>query len=237
MNKQYASAEQALSGVLRDGMSIAVGGFGLCGIPELLIDTVRRSGVGDLTIISNNAGTTDHGLGLWLKDGLVRKVIASYVGENAEFERQLLSGQIEVELIPQGTLAEKLRCGGAGIPAFFTPAGIGSEVATGKEQRRFQHAGFDGKPYLLELSLRADLALVRAQQADPWGNLYYHRTARNFNPLVAMAGHITIAEVAEMLPLGALNPDLIHTPSVFVQRVVLNPEPVQHIEKRTVRPK
>lgn len=231
MQKVYPSAQAALKGVIADNQVLAVGGFGLCGIPELLIAAVRDSGVKGLTCISNNAGVDGAGLGLLLDSRQIRKMVSSYVGENKEFERQFLAGELELEFTPQGTLAEKLRAGGAGIPAFFTATGVGTMVAEGKEEREF-----NGKKYILEPSLTADIGLVFAHKADKAGNLIYRRTARNFNPMCAMAGRFTIAEVEEIVEIGALDPDEIHTPGIFVQRIVHNPNPEKRIEKRTVRP-
>ncbi|HXY21061.1 MAG TPA: CoA transferase subunit A [Burkholderiaceae bacterium] len=231
MNKVYASARHALDGVIRDGQMVAVGGFGLCGIPEALIEAVRESGVHSLTCISNNAGVDGFGLGLLLQTRQVRKMIASYVGENKEFERQYLAGELELEFTPQGTLAEKMRAGGAGIPAFFTATGVGTNVAEGKEVREFQ-----GKRYVLEESLRSDVSLVKAWKADRQGNLVYRKTARNFNPVVAMCGRVTIAEVEQLMENGEIDPDQIHTPGVFVQRLVVNAKPQKRIEQRTTRP-
>ncbi|HVL09241.1 MAG TPA: CoA transferase subunit A [Burkholderiaceae bacterium] len=230
MNKVYASAAEALAGVVANGQTIAVGGFGLCGIPEALIVGLRDSGVRDLTCISNNAGVDGFGLGQLLATRQVRKMISSYVGENKEFERQFLAGELELEFTPQGTLAEKLRAGGAGIPAFFTKTGVGTVVAEGKELREF-----DGQTYVMERSLTADVALVKAWKADKAGNLVYRRTARNFNPMCAMAGKITIAEVEIVVETGELDPDEIHTPGIFVQRIVHNATPEKRIEQRTVR--
>jgi 3-oxoacid CoA-transferase subunit A len=230
MNKLYPDADAALADVVQDGQTVAVGGFGLCGIPEQLIRGLKDSGVRDLTVISNNAGVDGIGLGTLLATRQIRKMISSYVGENAEFERQLLADELEVELTPQGTLAEKLRAGGAGIAAFFTRTGVGTLVAAGKEEREI-----DGQRYLLEHSLTADVALVKAWKADRAGNLVYRRTARNFNPVVATAGRITVAEVEELVEMGELDPDQIHTPGIFVQRLVVNPTPAKHIEQRTVR--
>lgn len=230
MNKLYPDATAALADVVRDGQTVAVGGFGLCGIPETLIDGLKESGVRSLTVISNNAGVDGIGLGTLLETRQIRKMISSYVGENAEFERQMLAGELEVELTPQGTLAEKLRAGGAGIPAFFTRTGVGTLVAEGKEEREI-----GGQLYLLEHALTADLALVKAWKADRAGNLVYRRTARNFNPMVATAGRITVAEVEELVETGELDPDGIHTPGIFVQRLVVNPHPAKHIEQRTTR--
>lgn len=229
-SKVYADAQSAISDVVKDGQTLAIGGFGLCGIPEALIAALQQSGVKDLTCISNNAGVDDFGLGLLLQTRQVKKMIASYVGENKEFERQFLSGELEVELTPQGTLAEKLRAGGAGIPAFYTATGVGTKVAEGKELREF-----DGKTYLLEHSLVADVALVKAQKADKVGNLVFRKTARNFNPDCAMAGKITIAEVEEIVEIGEIDPDDIHLPGIFVQRLVLNNQPEKRIEKRTTK--
>jgi 3-oxoacid CoA-transferase subunit A len=223
------SIEQALQGV-DDGASILAGGFGLVGIPQALIEGLRRKGVRGLTVISNNCGVDGWGLGLLLESRQIREVVASYVGENKEFERQLLAKEIEVELVPQGTLAERIRAGGAGIPAFYTPAGVGTPIADGREVRVF-----DGKAYLLERGLTADFALVKAWKADRLGNLVYRRTARNFNPMMATAGRVTIAEVEELVDAGALDPDQIHTPSVYVQRVVVCPGVEKRIERRTVR--
>ena len=222
MNKLYPSATDALAGVVRSGQTIAVGGFGLCGIPEALIAALRDSGVRELTCISNNAGVDDFGLGLLLQTRQVRKMIASYVGENKEFERQYLAGELELEFTPQGTLAEKMRAGGCGIPAFFTPTGVGTLVAEGKDVREF-----DGKQYVMERSLRADVALVKAWKADRQGNLVYRKTARNFNPVVAMCGKVTVAEVEELVDNGALDPDQVHTPGIFVQRLVVNAQPLK----------
>ncbi len=230
MNKVFPSAAAAIKDVIRDGQTLAVGGFGLCGIPESLIIAVRDSGAKHLTCISNNAGVDGKGLGLLLESRQVKKMIASYVGENKEFERQFLSGELELDFTPQGTLAEKLRAGGAGIPAFFTRTGVGTIVAEGKEIR-----DFDGKNYVMERSLFADISLVKAQKADRSGNLVYNLTARNFNPNVAMASRMTIVEVEELVENGELNPDEIHTPGIFVQRIVVNPNPLKHIENRTTR--
>lgn len=229
MNKVVANAEAALEG-LRDGMTLMVGGFGLCGIPENSIAALVRSGAKGLTCISNNAGVDDFGLGLLLQTKQIRKMISSYVGENEEFERQMLSGELEVELIPQGTLAERCRAGGAGIPAFFTPAGYGTEVAIGKETREFE-----GKHYVMEKWLRSDFSIVKAWKGDPFGNLVYKHTARNFNPMMAMAGKITVAEVEELVPAGALAPDEIHTPGIFVTRIFQGTNYEKRIEQRTVR--
>lgn len=231
MNKKlYASASDALRGIIQDGQTIAVGGFGLCGIPEALIVALRDSGKTGLTAISNNAGVDGFGLGMLLATRQIRKMVSSYVGENKEFERQYLAGELELEFNPQGTLAERLRAGGAGIPAFFTRTGYGTIVAEGKETREF-----DGKHYVLETALHADVALVKAWKADASGNLVYRKTARNFNPAVAMAGKICIAEVEEIVPVGALDPDTIHTPGIYVDRIVVNAAPEKRIEQRTVR--
>ena len=230
MNKVYPSAMHALQGVIQDGHVLAVGGFGLCGIPEALIEAVRDSGVRSLTCISNNAGVDGAGLGMLLQTRQVRKMIASYVGENKEFERQYLAGELELEFTPQGTLAEKMRAGGSGIPAFFTPTGVGTLVAEGKEVREFE-----GKRYVMERSLRADVALVKAWKGDRQGNLVYRKTSRNFNPVVAMCGRVTVAEVEFLVENGELDPDNIHTPGIFVQRLVVNAHPQKRIEQRTVR--
>ncbi len=231
MDKVYASAQEALAGIVKDGQMIAVGGFGLCGIPEALIAALRDSGVKDLTCISNNAGVDGFGLGQLLNTRQVRKMIASYVGENKEFERQYLSGELELEFTPQGTLAEKLRAGGAGIPAFFTRTGVGTIVAEGKEIREF-----DGHQYVMERSLVPDVSLVKAHIADRSGNLVFRKTARNFNPNVAMAGKFTVVEVEEIVDTGSLDPDQIHLPGIYVQRIVLNTTPEKRIEQRTTRP-
>ncbi|HZQ43829.1 MAG TPA: CoA transferase subunit A [Acidobacteriaceae bacterium] len=230
MNKLYPSADAALAGLARDGMLLAVGGFGLCGIPEALIAALKATGVRNLTVASNNAGVDGWGLGVLLESRQVRKMISSYVGENAEFERQFLAGELEVEFAPQGTLAERMRAGGAGIPGFYTRTGVGTEIAKGKELREF-----DGHQYLLERAINADLALVKAWKADTHGNLIYRRTARNFNPNVATCGRITVAEAEIIVQPGDLDPDEIHTPGIFVQRLVHNPHPEKRIERRTVR--
>jgi 3-oxoacid CoA-transferase subunit A len=230
MTKLYPNAKAALDGLLHDGMSLAVGGFGLCGIPEALIAALRESGVKQLTIASNNAGVDDWGLGLLLQCHAVKKMISSYVGENAEFERQYLSGEIEVEFCPQGTLAERMRAGGAGIPGFYTKTGVGTLVAEGKEQK-----DFDGETYILERGIRADVALVKAWKADTLGNLIYRKAARNFNPLAATCGRVTVAEAEIIVQPGELDPDQIHTPGIFVQRLVHNAHPVKRIEQRTIR--
>jgi 3-oxoacid CoA-transferase subunit A len=223
------SIEEALAGI-EDGASLLAGGFGLVGIPQRLIEGLRDKGVCGLTVISNNCGVDDWGLGLLLRNRQIRKMVASYVGENKEFERQLLAREIEVELVPQGTLAERIRAGGAGVPAFYTPAGVGTPIAEDREVR-----SFDGKHCLLERGLTADFALVKAWRADRLGNLVYRRTARNFNPMMATAGRVTIAEVEELVDAGALDPDQIHTPSIYVQRVVVCPAVEKRIERRTTR--
>jgi 3-oxoacid CoA-transferase A subunit len=229
INKVVANADAAIADI-PDGAVLMLGGFGLCGIPENCIAALVRKGVRGLTCISNNAGVDDFGIGLMLKTRQVRKMISSYVGENDEFERQLLSGELEVELIPQGTLAERCRSGGAGIPAFFTPAGYGTEVAEGKEVREF-----DGKWYVMERALKADFAIVKAWKGDAMGNLVYRHTARNFNSAMATAGKITIAEVEELVPVGALDPNHIHTPGVYVQRIFQGVNYEKRIEQRTTR--
>lgn len=231
IRKVVANADLALDG-LTDGMTLMVGGFGLCGIPENLIAALKLRGSRNLTCIANNAGVDGFGLGLLLESRQVRKMISSYVGENDEFERQMLSGELEVELIPQGTLAERCRAAGAGIPAFFTPAGVGTEVAEGKEVRLFQ-----GKPYLMEFAFDADFALVKAWKGDEAGNLIFKGTARNFNPMMAMAGRITVAEVEELVPAGMLDPNGIHVPGIFVHRIFQGAHYEKRIEQRTVRPK
>jgi len=230
MNKVYPDAASALTDIVRDGQIIAVGGFGLCGIPEALIAALRDTGVQNLTAISNNAGVDDAGLGQLLQTRQIKKMIASYVGENKEFERQYLAGELELEFTPQGTLAEKLRAGGAGIPAFFTKTGVGTVVAEGKDVREF-----DGEKYVMERSLVADISLVKAYKADKAGNLVYRRTARNFNPNVAMAGKITVVEVEELVEIGDIDPDHVHTPGIFIHRIVLNAHPQKRIEQRTLR--
>lgn len=229
-SKLYDSAESALKDIIQDGQTLAIGGFGLCGIPEALILALRDSGAKELTCISNNAGVDDFGLGLLLQTRQIKKMISSYVGENKEFERQFLGGELEVELTPQGTLAEKLRAGGAGIPAFYTATGVGTQVAEGKETREFE-----GRTYILEHSLTADVALVKAQKADKAGNLIFNKTARNFNPDCAMAGKITVAEVEEVVEMGELDADDIHLPGIFVQRLIVNSRPEKRIEKVTVK--
>jgi len=230
MNKVYPDARLALEGVVADGQTIAVGGFGLCGIPEALILALRDSGVKNLTAISNNAGVDDFGLGQLLTTRQIRKMISSYVGENKEFARQYLAGELELEFTPQGTLAEKLRAGGAGIPAFFTKTGYGTIVAEGKETREF-----DGEMYVMERSLVPDVSLVKAWKADRAGNLVFRKTARNFNPNVATAGKVCIVEVEQLVEVGEIDPDQVHTPSIFVHRIVHNPTPEKRIEQRTVR--
>ena len=215
MNKVYATAADALHGLLRDDITIAAGGFGLCGIPENLIQAIVDSGIAKLTIVGNNAGVDDFGMGLLLKGRQVRKVIASYVGENKEFERQVLAGELELRLTPQGTLAEKLRAGGAGIPGFYTPTAAGTPLADGKETKTF-----DGREYVLEESIRADLAIVKAWKGDKAGNLVYRETARNFNPMIATCGKVTVAEVEELVEAGELNPDHVHTPGIYIDRIV-----------------
>ena len=229
-NKVFNSAKEALADIVADGQTFAVGGFGLCGIPEALIAALRDTGVTGLTCISNNAGVDGFGLGQLLETRQVKKMISSYVGENKEFERQYLAGELELEFTPQGTLAEKLRAGGAGIPAFFTKTGVGTLVAEGKETREF-----DGETYVMERALTADVALVKAWKADKSGNLIYRRTARNFNPMVATAGKITVVEVEEIVENGTFDPDSVHTPGIFVQRIVLNAHPEKRIEQRTLR--
>jgi 3-oxoacid CoA-transferase subunit A len=228
----YPSAAAALKGVARDGQLIAVGGFGLCGIPEALIDALRDTGVQNLTAISNNAGVDGFGLGKLLETRQIKKMISSYVGENKEFERQYLAGELELEFTPQGTLAERLRAGGAGIPAFFTKTGVGTLVAEGKETREF-----DGETYVMERSLLPELALIKADVADTAGNLRFRYTARNFNPAVAMAGQMCIVEVEKIVPVGQIHPDDVHLPGIYVHRMVLNASPEKRIEKRTVTAK
>jgi 3-oxoacid CoA-transferase subunit A len=231
MNKVFPSAEAAIFDI-EDGASILSGGFGLCGNPENLIRALHEKGTKDLTIISNNCGTDEYGLGILLKAGQVRKMVSSYVGENKNFEKQFLSGELEVELVPQGTLAERIRCGGAGIPAFYTPTAVGTMLAEGKEVRVF-----DGREYLMELGLRADFAIVNAWKGDRYGNLMYRKTARNFNPLCATAGAVTIAEVEHLVEPGEIDPELVHTPGIYVDRIVQGEHYEKWIEKRTVRPK
>jgi 3-oxoacid CoA-transferase A subunit len=229
INKVVADCDFALKGV-KDNMTLLVGGFGLCGIPENLIAALKRTGAKNLTCVSNNAGVDGFGLGMLLESRQIKKMISSYVGENKEFERQFLSGELEVELNPQGTLAERLRAGGAGIPAFYTPTGVGTVVAEGKDVREF-----DGRKYVLERAIRGDFALVKAWKADPFGNLIFRKTARNFNPMMAAAGKITIAEVEEIVDYGDIDPDHVHTPGIYVQMVVLGKNYEKRIEQRTVR--
>ena len=228
--KIAVNAASALAAVVRDDQTIAVGGFGLCGIPEALIVALRDSGAKGLTVISNNAGVDGFGLGLLLETRQIRKMISSYVGENKEFERQYLSGELELEFNPQGTLAERLRAGGAGIPAFFTRTGYGTIVADGKETRTF-----DGHHFVMETALKADVSLVKAWKADMAGNLVFRKTARNFNPAVAMAGQFCIAEVEELVEIGSIDPDHVHLPGIYIDRIVHNPSPEKRIEQRTVR--
>lgn len=229
IHKTVSGAEEACNGI-QSGMTLMLGGFGLCGIPENSIHQLVKMGVNDLTCISNNAGVDDFGLGLLLQGKQIKKMISSYVGENDEFERQMLSGELDVDLIPQGSLAERCRAGGAGVPAFYTPAGYGTEVGEGKEVREF-----NGKPHILEMALTADFAIVKAWKGDTAGNLIFKATARNFNPLMAMAGKITIAEVEELVPIGQLNPNEIHTPGIFVQRIFQGEKYEKRIEQRTVQ--
>ena len=232
MNKIFPSAAAALHGIVHDGQLLAVGGFGLCGIPEALIEALRDSGARDLTVISNNAGVDGFGLGKLLETRQISKMISSYVGENKEFERQYLAGELQLEFTPQGTLAEKLRAGGAGIPAFYTRTGVGTQVAEGKETREF-----DGHVYVMERALLPDVSLVKAWKADKSGNLVFRRTARNFNPAVAMAGKITVVEVEEIVDTGSFDPDAVHLPGIYVHRIVLNAHPEKRIEKRTITEK
>jgi 3-oxoacid CoA-transferase subunit A len=232
MNKVFPSAAKALEGIVRDGQLLAVGGFGLCGIPEALIAALRDAKVKDLTVISNNAGVDGFGLGQLLETRQIKRMISSYVGENKEFERQYLAGELELEFTPQGTLAEKLRAGGAGIPAFFTRTGVGTMVAEGKEVREF-----DGQLYVMERALVPDVALVKAWKADKSGNLVFRRTARNFNPACAMAGKLTVVEVEEIVETGAIDPDAVHLAGIYVHRIVLNAHPEKRIEKRTITDK
>ena len=232
MNKIYPSAAAALAGIVRDDQLLAVGGFGLCGIPEALIDALRDSGAKNLTVISNNAGVDGFGLGKLLETRQISKMISSYVGENKEFERQYLAGELQLEFTPQGTLAEKLRAGGAGIPAFFTKTGVGTIVAEGKELREF-----DGETYVMERALVPQVALVKAHRADKSGNLQFRLTARNFNPAAAMAGKVCIVEVEEIVETGAMEPDQVHLPGIYVHRIVHNPNPEKRIEKRTITEK
>jgi 3-oxoacid CoA-transferase subunit A len=231
MNKVYPDAASALAGIVADNQTIAVGGFGLCGIPEALIAALRDSGVKGLTAISNNAGVDEFGLGQLLTTRQIKKMISSYVGENKEFARQYLAGELELEFTPQGTLAEKLRAGGAGIPAFFTKTGVGTIVAEGKEVREF-----DGEQYVMERSLTADVALVKGYVADKAGNVVFRKTARNFNPNCAMAGKICVVEVEKLVEVGQIDPDAVHLPSIYVHRIVVNASPEKRIEQRTVRP-
>ncbi len=230
MNKVFSDAATALDGLVKDGQTIAVGGFGLCGIPEALIAALRDSGVKGLTAVSNNAGVDGFGLGQLLETRQIKKMISSYVGENKEFERQFLAGELELEFTPQGTLAERLRAGGAGIPAFYTKTGYGTLVAEGKPV-----AEFNGESYILERAITADVSLVKAWKGDKSGNLVYRKTARNFNPMVATAGKITIAEVEHLVEVGEIDPDHVHTPSIFVSRIILNATPEKRIEQRTIR--
>ncbi len=227
--KIYPDAHAALAGLVADGQTLAVGGFGLCGIPEALIAALRDSGARDLTVVSNNAGVDGFGLGLLLQTRQIRKMISSYVGENKEFERQFLAGELELEFTPQGTLAERLRAGGAGIPAFFTKTGYGTVVAEGKETRQF-----DGEWYVMERGIRADLSLVKAWKADKAGNLVFRKTARNFNPMAATAGRVCVAEVERIVEVGEIDPDQVHLPGIYVDRIVLNAHPEKRIEQRTV---
>ena len=229
VNKVYDTPAAALEGLLHNGMTLAVGGFGLCGIPEQLIFALRDSGVRDLTVVSNNAGVDDWGLGILLQTRQIKKMISSYVGENAEFERQFMAGELEIEFCPQGTLAERMRAGGAGIPGFYTATGVGTVIAEGKE-----HKEFDGRTYILERGIQVDLALVKAWKADRAGNLIYRKTARNFNPMAATCGKVTVAEVEEIVDIGQLDPDSVHTPGIFVQRIVRTVSE-KRIEQRTVR--
>ena len=232
MNKVYPSAQDALDGIVKDGQLLAVGGFGLCGIPEALIDALKDSGVKDLTVISNNAGVDGFGLGKLLETRQIKKMISSYVGENKEFERQYLAGELELEFNPQGTLAERIRAGGAGIPAFFTATGVGTLVAEGKEVREF-----DGEPYVMERGLTADLAIVKAWKGDAAGNLIYRKTARNFNPMIATAGKVTVVEVEQLVAPGEIDEDNVHTPSIFVQRIIKGAHYEKRIEQRTITKK
>jgi 3-oxoacid CoA-transferase subunit A len=230
MNKVYPDAKAALEGVLFDGMTIMSGGFGLCGIPEMLIAALVAAGTKNLTVISNNAGVDDFGLGLLLQTRQIKRMISSYVGENKTFERQYLGGELELEFNPQGTLAERIRAGGAGIPGFYTKTGVGTLIADGKE-----HKEFDGQTYILERGLKADLAIVKAWKGDAQGNLVFRKTSRNFNPMMATAGKVTVAEVEELVPVGALDADAIHTPGIFVQRILHGTNYEKRIEQRTVR--
>jgi len=230
MNKVVPTAQAALEGLVRDGMTVMSGGFGLCGIPEHLIVALRDTGVKDLTVVSNNCGVDDFGMGLLLQTRQIRKMISSYVGENAEFERQFLSGELELEFIPQGTLAERIRAGGAGIPAFYTKTGYGTVIADGKDTREF-----DGEWYVMETGLVADLSIVKAWKGDRSGNLVYKQTARNFNPMMATAGRVCVAEVEELVEVGELDPDQVHTPGIYVDRILLGTNYEKRIERRTTR--
>jgi 3-oxoacid CoA-transferase subunit A len=232
MNKMFPDARSALDGILKDGMTLMSGGFGLCGIPQILIEAIRDLKVKNLTVISNNAGVDGAGLGLLLETRQIKKMISSYVGENKLFERQYLSGELELEFNPQGTLAERIRAGGAGIPAFFTRTGIGTVIADGKELR-----DFDGATYVMERGLVADVAIVHAYKGDTEGNLVYRKTARNFNPMMATAGKVTVAQVEHLVAAGEIDPDAIHTPGIFVQRIVHAPNATKPIEQRTTRPR
>jgi 3-oxoacid CoA-transferase subunit A len=232
MDKVYPNAAAALEGLVFDGMTVMSGGFGLCGIPEHLIAALRDTGVKDLTVVSNNCGVDDFGMGLLLQTRQIKKMISSYVGENAEFERQYLSGELELEFNPQGTLAERIRAGGAGIPAFFVKTGVGTLVAEGKELREF-----GGETYVMETGLRADLSIVKAWKADRWGNLVFRKTARNFNPMMAMAGKACVVEVEELVEVGELDADQIHTPGICVDRIVVGTQYEKRIERRTTRPR
>jgi len=232
MKKVYPDAREALSGIVKDGMTIMAGGFGLCGIPDTLIEAIRESGAKNLTFVSNNAGVDGAGLGLLLETRQIRKMISSYVGENKLFAQQYLAGELELEFNPQGTLAERIRAGGAGIPAFFTKTGVGTLIAQGKEEREF-----DGERYIMERGLFADIAIVHAWKGDTEGNLVYRKTARNFNPMMASASRFTVAEVEQLVPAGEIDPDQIHTPGIFVKRIVHVPNPVKRIEQRTTRPR
>jgi 3-oxoacid CoA-transferase subunit A len=231
MRGVYATPFAALEGIVEDGMTLAVGGFGLCGVPDQLIAALRETGKKNLTVVSNNAGVDKWGLGQLLQTRQIRKMISSYVGENAEFERQYLQGELEIEFCPQGTLAERLRAGGAGIPGFYTRAGVGTLIAEGKDHREF-----DGQMYILERGIRADVALVKAWKGDRSGNLVYRKTARNFNPNAAASGKVTVAEVEVLVEAGEIDPDLVHTPGIYVDRVVVCPEPLKRIEHKVTRP-
>jgi 3-oxoacid CoA-transferase subunit A len=230
MNKLFPSAAAALHGIVHDAMTIAVGGFGLCGIPESLIEALRDTGTGNHTVVSNNAGVDGYGLGQLLATRQIAKMVSSYVGENAEFERQYLAGELQVEFCPQGTLAERMRAGGAGIPGFYTKSGVGTLIAEGKD-----HRAFDGETYILERGIRADLALVKAWKGDPSGNLVYRKTARNFNPVVATCGKVTVAEVEILVETGTLDPDHVHTPGIYVHRLIHTPDAPKRIEHRVIR--